>query len=392
MMRPHAERDLFLISWLILFLELAFIRWFPAHVVFLSFFTNTVLLACFVGMSIGCLTARRQKRHITLTPFLLLVSLVCGVVTDLFAHKLMMLVSAADQSSSSEVIFFGSEVYTGGGQGFYIPAEVIAALFFTLIAVTMIGPGQELGRAFNRVPTRSRAYSMNLLGSLAGILSFAVLSYMERPPSLWFSIAAIGLGYFALRRESDAEPTARFSSNSMVITSLAASVILLLAAPNITAGYNSVKVVTQWSPYYRVDWYPSIGVVDTNRVAHQIMIPRSEPSVARYALPYLFARDVPKADPEHKAWPPFKRILIIGAGSGNDVSRALQWCPDATIDAVEIDPVIQRIGDGHHPDRPYQDKRVTLHINDGRNFLRRAPEHEYDLVIFALVEIGRAHV
>ena len=47
--------DLFVVSFLVLFLEVAAIRWFPAHVLFLTFFTNTVLLACFLGMSIGCL-------------------------------------------------------------------------------------------------------------------------------------------------------------------------------------------------------------------------------------------------------------------------------------------------------------------------------------------------
>ncbi len=53
----RASCELFLISLLMLFLELACIRWFPAHVLFLTFFTNTVLLACFLGMSVGCLAA-----------------------------------------------------------------------------------------------------------------------------------------------------------------------------------------------------------------------------------------------------------------------------------------------------------------------------------------------
>jgi len=49
--------ELFLISLVILFLELACIRWFPAHVLYLTFFTNVVLLASFLGMSVGCLAA-----------------------------------------------------------------------------------------------------------------------------------------------------------------------------------------------------------------------------------------------------------------------------------------------------------------------------------------------
>src|SRR2546421_2897106 len=52
--------NLFLIGFLILFLELACIRWFSANVVFLQFFTNIVLIACFLGMSCGCLAARKR--------------------------------------------------------------------------------------------------------------------------------------------------------------------------------------------------------------------------------------------------------------------------------------------------------------------------------------------
>src|SRR3954463_6106019 len=54
--------DLFLVSFLILFFELACIRWFGSTVVFLTFFTNIVLLATFLGMSVGLLTAGRRQQ------------------------------------------------------------------------------------------------------------------------------------------------------------------------------------------------------------------------------------------------------------------------------------------------------------------------------------------
>ena len=77
-------------------------------------------------------------------------------------------------------------------------------------------------------------------------------------------------------------------------------------------------------------------------------------------------------------------MLIIGAGSGNDVSRALQWGAQH-VDAVEIDPAIYRLGRANHPDHPYQDPRVEVHLDDGRNFLR-ATTRQYDVVIYALVD------
>src|SRR5439155_20317612 len=55
------------------------------------------------------------------------------------------------------------------------------------------------------------------------------------------------------------------------------------------------------------------------------------------------------------------------------------------IDAVEIDPVIQGLGKKHHPDHPYQDPRVTVHLDDGRNFLHTT-QRKFDLVIYALVD------
>src|SRR2546421_2225791 len=74
-MRDRPAFDLFLISWLVLFLELACIRWFSAHVLFLTFFTNTVLLACFLGMSVGCLTAGHARNYINWTPAVLAIAL-----------------------------------------------------------------------------------------------------------------------------------------------------------------------------------------------------------------------------------------------------------------------------------------------------------------------------
>src|SRR5436853_3508556 len=78
---PRAIAELFLISALVLFFELACIRWFPAKVLFLTFFTNTVLLACFLGMSLGCLAAGHRRNYLRMTPAVLLVAAAaaCGV-------------------------------------------------------------------------------------------------------------------------------------------------------------------------------------------------------------------------------------------------------------------------------------------------------------------------
>jgi spermidine synthase len=130
-----------------------------------------------------------------------------------------------------------------------------------------------------------------------------------------------------------------------------------------------------WSPYYRIDFKKADLSLSVNLIYHQQMVSRKEVFPA-YALPHLLNRDSGR--------PAFKDVMIIGAGSGNDVSRALQWGADH-IDAVEIDPAINRLGRQYHPDQPYSDPRVQIHLDDGRNFLR-ASERKYDLIIYALVD------
>jgi hypothetical protein len=55
------------------------------------------------------------------------------------------------------------------------------------------------------------------------------------------------------------------------------------------------------------------------------------------------------------------------------------------VDAVEIDAVLYEIGRYDHPNRPYRDPRVEIHIDDGRNFVRKT-SRKYDLVVYALVD------
>ncbi len=80
-----AKRDLFLVSLLFLFMELAFIRWFPAQVLFLTFFTNTVLLASFLGLSLGCLAARSRRNYLSSTPVLLVISIIAAAAVPVTA-------------------------------------------------------------------------------------------------------------------------------------------------------------------------------------------------------------------------------------------------------------------------------------------------------------------
>ena len=85
---------------------------------------------------------------------------------------------------------------------------------------------------------------------------------------------------------------------------------------------------------------------------------------------------------------PLDDVLIIGAGSGSDVAIALSK-QARHVDAVDIDPRILQIGVEQNPDRPYADKRVKMHTNDGRAFLE-STGRKYDLVPFRAAQLADA--
>ena len=130
-----------------------------------------------------------------------------------------------------------------------------------------------------------------------------------------------------------------------------------------------------WSPYYKIGLTPTTNghgyELNVNESGHQSMLPSDEKEPF-YRLPYeLFGGSR------------FERVLIIGAGSGSDTAVGLKYGDVGHIDAVEIDPVIARLGGQYHPEQPFSDPRVTVHVDDGRSFLRKSTD-KYDLIIFAL--------
>ena len=388
-----APPDLFLVSLLILFLELACIRWFPAHVLFLTFFTNTVLLACFVGMSVGCLAASRKINFIVWTPPLLAIGMTAGHLVEYLRTSVEKLVSVGNPRSP-QLVFFGTEYVTPDPAGFFIPVEVMGGFFFLVLALALIGPGQELGRAFQRVPSRIHAYSLNILGSISGITLFALCSTYELNPIWWYAPATLLVGWFVWIRTSTRKSLSRAALRGIAFAFLACVVFLASLTSGAyrvnpkTFGQNLAPEVYKnlgldfgehfWSPYYRIDFDRLHRSITVNLIAHQDMVARRNDALPSHAyqLPHLLNRD--------SGGKAYENVLIIGAGSGNDVSRALDWGAKH-VDAVEIDPVILRLGKRYHIDAPYSDPRVTAVVNDGRNFLR-STDKKYDLIVYALVD------
>jgi SAM-dependent methyltransferase len=352
--------NLFLVGFLVLFLELACIRWFSASVIFLQFFTNVVLIACFLGMSCGCLAARRRGNWLAWFPFIALATIVAALAMSAVYHYWKGLVVDVGHQVSPQEVFFGTEYRNPDVARFVVPIESIVAVFFILIALMFVGLGQVLGRAFDAYPNRVLGYTLNIGGGLLGILGFSALSFAQSRPVLWFLISCGGIAYLLYQAKA-------LSSPRLVAL---VTLLIIIAVPRDWLDPNHE---TRWSPYYVIDRMGA-GII-VNNITHQAMVP-FETGGSVDSLIHLLER--------HSGGPPFQDVLIIGAGSGNDIAHALRFGVER-IDAVEIDPVIQDIGIRYHPDHPYQDKRVVRHLDDGRHFLRTT-DHKYDLVVYARVD------
>lgn len=325
---------LFLTSFALLFFELICIRWIPAHVRYLGYFSNFILLAAFLGIGLGILAGRRTW---WLPPFpLLLLALVAAVARNRIEVRL----------NSTQVLYYGAGEEIARREHYLVLPFVII-----LVVLAFIPLARPLGKLLGALP-RLQAYAIDIGGSLAGIAAFFLMSWFAWPPLVWFLV--LGGALVVLADRDAVLPGATLFAFSLLIVF-------------------HLQQDTHWSPYYKLTLTPALEsgfVVNVNNAGQQTAVPQQFKEPFYHRVYELF--------PPHE----FERTLIIGAGSGSDTAVALaKGVPH--IDAVEIDPKILEFGRRLHPDKPYDDPRVTAHVDDGRAFLRRT-HTRYDLIIFAL--------
>src|SRR6266513_4322306 len=116
-------------SFLMLFVELALIRWITANNVYVTEATNFVLLASFLGIGIGCLNARAGRDYVRWTPVALLV-----LVGFVLAFPVVV------------ATLKGPNPYHGRGSMNALPQPLSLAIVFVLVVPVMAGLGQAVAR------------------------------------------------------------------------------------------------------------------------------------------------------------------------------------------------------------------------------------------------------
>lgn len=347
---------LFLLGLLTLFLELALIRYLAGAVWNLGYFPNLVLIAVFVGMGVGFVLHHRlpaaARRH---TPLLAAGLLLALVLLVLVLHPSVPGFGRWAGDVGGDLYF--TEVPAGERAD---PSPWLFALWFGLVVAVFALISQRTAEVFARLPPL-QAYSFDIAGACTGIAAFMLASWLTVPAWAWF-LALVPLFLVAMEARLAAAPL------------LAA--VFAVAAGDAAAQGDEVT----WSPYQRVEYATSDEDphrVWVNGVPHQRMFDRRELDGTFYRLPYRGPQAAPTG-----------HVLILGAGTGNDVQAALDAGATSVV-AVEIDPVIAALGRARHPARPYDDPRVELIVDDGRAVLarfRRAGAPRFRRVVFALTD------
>lgn len=370
---------LFVISAIALYTEVVLIRWMSAEIRMFAYLKNFTLFACFLGLGLGMMRRGSGRGKKVLAMLIAAIVLVLAFAPQLHLTRLFfpdvgvyqwggnlrspqLLPAARSLPVLGAVLRHVPDTFVPWTLG--IVALIAGAALFCLVLAIFYGIGMLVGDCLEAAGAPLQAYTLNLAGSLAGTLAFTALVFFSLPPWVWILPVFAALVYFSSQRKRDA---------------------LILSGVLVVIAVAEISSPVQWSPYYRVTYVPTREHsyrLDVDHDFYQDLLnlgPSANPTTVQSPRRYY---DFPYA-----ILPPCGRVLIIGAGTGNDVAAALR-AQCASVDAVEIDPVIARLGRELHPERPYDSSKVYLHIDDGRAFFHqaRAAGQRFDVIVFGLVD------
>jgi spermidine synthase len=345
-----------------LFLELALIRWQSSVLEFLAFYKNFSLLACFAGLGLGYALAGRDR-----IPLQMVVPLL-GAQFGFFLFVRIEFLFAHSESTRFEVNPFREQLAMGVSPGNGVDALglfLLLAVIFLLTALTFLPIGQLCGCLMER-RKNLRAYGLNLIGSLLGVIMMLAASLLWTPPLVWFALCFLGIMLFHFRQPSP----------------LIAGMVFCSVCTIILAWWPLGPLWSRvYSPYQLVE----IGTDSTTGLT----LIRASGHYYQHILDLSGQRpdsghDRDYYDFPYKAHPLPSNVAVIGSGTGNDVAAALR-ADAGRVDAIEIDPVILLVGEERHPEKPYANPRVRPVNNDARSFFRETTE-KYDLIVYGMLD------
>ncbi len=356
-----------------MFFEMMMIRWVSSEIRIFAYFKNFVLVACFFGFGLGCYFSKRRINLIALFMPVLLLCLLIGL--PWVALRTLMIMLPSLLGSSADVQIWGMPSMPTNWP-MTLSAILITVPIFGLMVFCFIPFGQLVGWMLENAQAGIHAYSLNVIAGLGGIVLFTALCFADTPPIVWLLVFAslMVLGLWKI-------PRLRWAT-----LALSAVCVTLLAIPP------SEHSTTYWSPYQKLSLRPIYDAgdiisyeVSTNDTWYQRIVNLSPDFLKRH--PGLLSGQPVEWDPYNLPYrfsPSPRSVLVLGAGTGNDVAAALRNGAQQ-VTAVEIDPLILKLGRKLHFEKPYDSPRVTAITDDARSYIQNSHE-QFDLIVFSLLD------
>ncbi len=366
---------LFITSSLSLFMELAVIRWLSAEIRLIAYYKNLILLAAFLGLSIGFVLVGKGR------DFRYRFSSLWGLFAAL-------VVAFSLLNAKRPMVFPGGEdefLWVTAPVSFWFALVMFmgAMLVFFLISVLLFIPlGQMVGEEMAPHPP-VQAYIVNILASLVGVWGFSLISFLRTPPVIWFGIALLGITAYYFYQH-------KLTRSAVLIFTLSLVIIGIFDHGKLWSPYNRLNLTPL--SYQQNNGQSKIAgyLLEVQNTFYQMALNLTNQSIkevqegiseeaAQELQEWAFTYDLP-----YKLVPPQSHVLIVGTGMGNDLAAALRGGM-GQVDGVDIDPLILDLGRNYHPEQPYSKPGVKLIEADARSFFNRSRE-KYDLIVFGLLD------
>ncbi len=364
---PRAQ--MFFASCLALFLELAVVRWLGSEIHIFAFLGNIPLILIFFALGFGAAMAKPRVSVRRGLPYAMPFILAFFGMTVFTVFSSVLLPTGSDvwvwNTSGAFLRTTPTQVAFA-----FVPYLLTLGFYLSMTFVLFFGIGEVLREKLQRFSSPLDAYAFDLAGSMAGVLIFTGMSFLQLSP-VWWVLFGLLLLFLVIKIPRPA-----------ILIALIAVIIVWIGTSNAV-----------WSPDYMIQVAPNVPAYGSKPDAinlyvnesyfHQ-MVDLSSSSVAEHATDSVITEAVADYDFPYRFITHLGSVLVVGAGSGNDVASALRH--GAThVDVVEIDPGILQLGKELHPEHPYNDPRVTLHVNDARSFFETT-DKKYNTIVYGLLD------
>ena len=330
------------------FAELAIVRTFSITISGASYYANMILLATIFSYLIGFSKPRLAKYFPITTLFILIIYLIA-----IYFGQFHLIQTISDE-------FIWTAVAKSMRQKSELDIHLVVFCLMLSVIPFMFLIGAKVSSIFNILVNSKKAYLLLSLGCfMGGSLFFLQNQFVSSLTSLYV-ILSILICLAIL-----------FEDIKGVFKIMFCSVLVLLVS--FVMSYSDKYL---WSPYQKISLSsPNSGSYNVFSNDTYILNISARPSNAFDIHQVPFEAALKKTD----------EVLILGSGGGTaDVRQALMR-GSKHVTAVEIDPTFVELGKQIDTYKTYYSNRVSLVIDDARNYLNKTNQ-TFDFIYFPFLD------